>query len=382
MKSLCLGAESDVLRDYQESNQNSLLRRQEYVDTLVDSLDPHDDDEDQDYSPWLMLQELQLVGLDVCKIIKPASLFLDLHSLTSLTLETCLGLETALDMLATKKNKSGLPLRSGLRLHYFSLRHEASNQQFRARLIDFLSAIQGLTHLLVLLENSDRSRPDDLDPILAVHGQSLRSLVWDERSGKRDLFVPSEETYKPSYLRLATIATHCPNLVELGISMDWRDFTKKGSHDPHSSNRHMTGVAFKPLKNLQTLNIRNMPLVNPKKMALPLSEIHSSFANSLLKILLCSDKDILSPSAPQNLKTLALGALTYRDLHNGTGCHTIPNRDLYEFLRLRMYKVVSSYYGIDRARPKPLAVLTEIGHYEKTEANGGDVNVLKPYWLG
>lgn len=144
----------------------------------------------------------------------------------------------------------------------------------------------------------------------------------------------------------------------------------------------MTGVAFKPLKNLQTLNIRNMPLVNPKKMALPLSEIHSSFANSLLKILLCSDKDILSPSAPQNLKTLALGALTYRDLHNGTGCHTIPNRDLYEFLRLRMYKVVSSYYGIDRARPKPLAVLTEIGHYEKTEANGGDVNVLKPYWLG
>lgn len=242
MKSLCLGAESDVLRDYQESNQNSLLRRQEYVDTLVDSLDPHDDDEDQDYSPWLMLQELQLVGLDVCKIIKPASLFLDLHSLTSLTLETCLGLETALDMLATKKNKSGLPLRSGLRLHYFSLRHEASNQQFRARLIDFLSAIQGLTHLLVLLENSDRSRPDDLDPILAVHGQSLRSLVWDERSGKRDLFVPSEETYKPSYLRLATIATHCPNLVELGISMDWRDFTKKGSHDPHSSNRHVCGL--------------------------------------------------------------------------------------------------------------------------------------------
>ncbi|KAL8754525.1 MAG: hypothetical protein Q9199_004292 [Rusavskia elegans] len=240
LKSLCLGAESDVLRDYQESNQNSLLRRQEYGDLLVDSLQPYETIEGA--SPWLMLRELQLVGLDVCKTIKPASLFLDLHSLTSLTLETCLGLETALDILTTEKDESGLPLRSGLRLHYFSLRHEASNQQFRARLIDFLSAIQGLTHLFVLLENSDRSRPNDLDPVLAVHGQSLRSLVWDKRSGKRDLFIPSEATYKASHLRLATIATHCPNLVELGISMDWRDFTKKGSHDPHSSNRYVCGL--------------------------------------------------------------------------------------------------------------------------------------------
>ena len=126
-----------------------------------------------------------------------------------------------------------------------------------------------------------------------------------------------------------------------------------------------------------------MPFVNAKKMVLPLTEIHASFANTLLTIISCKDggEDVLSRSAPQHLETLALGTLTYRDIRNGLGCHGIQNPDLYEFLRLKVYRIICNHH-IDGRRQKPMAVLTEAGTYEKTEANGGAVNVLKPYWLG
>ncbi|KAL8642410.1 MAG: hypothetical protein Q9226_008515 [Calogaya cf. arnoldii] len=385
LKCLCLGAELHVLRDYHvshafnEAHHDSLPIRENYVDELIDSLEFLR--ESDDLRPWLSLRDLQLVGLSVRKFIRPASRVIDFQSLSSLSLESCPGLGTALDTLATESNESGLPLRSCLRLQSFSLRHEYSNQNFRTRLIKFLSAIQGLTHLSILLEDDDRSQPNDLDPLLAVHGQSLRSLVWDERSGKRRSFIPTETASVPVHLRLRRIAIHCPNLVELGISIDWRDFTVDSSFSPYSNNRRLTGEAFARLKNLKTLNIRNMPFIDPKKMALPLSEIYSSFANSLLRILLCSDKDVLIPTAPQNLKSLALGALTYRDVYNGVAFHRTLNWELHEFLRLKIYRVVRSYHE-GESLPRPLAVLTETGTYEKTEANGGDVNVFKPYWLG
>ncbi|KAL9035690.1 MAG: hypothetical protein Q9180_004727 [Flavoplaca navasiana] len=330
--------------------------------------------------PPLSLGTLHLIGFDFSKIIGPSISILELQSLSMLTLETCPGLERAFDILAREKNQSDVPLRSRLQLRSFSLRHEGSNPAFKIRLLGFLCAIRGLTHLSILLEDSTRSHPHDLNLMLAVHGQSLRSLVWDERSGRRDLFVPSEGTHAPGHLWLRTIAQGCPKLVELGISMDWRDFTQKASSEPHLVNRNHTRRAFALFKHLRTLNVRNMPLVDPKNMALPLSEIHAGFANSLVKILLCK-KDALSPSAPQNLKTLALGALTYRDTRNGIGYHTIHKRELYEFLRLKVFRVVRNYQ-VDDGRPKPAAVLTESGTYEKTEANGGDVNILKPYWLG
>ncbi|KAL8836962.1 MAG: hypothetical protein Q9176_005963 [Flavoplaca citrina] len=287
---LCIGAEEDVVRDYQESTQDSLSDRQEYIDALAE-----DFESSVTAFPPLSLGTLHLIGFDFSKIIGPSISILELQSLSTLTLETCPGLERAFDILAREKNQSDSPLRSRLQLRSFSIRHEGSNPQFRIRLLGFLCAIRGLTHLSILLE----------------------------------------------------------------------DHTRR---------------AFALFKQLRTLNVRNMPLVDPKNMALPLSEIHAGFANSLVKILLCK-KDALSSSAPQNLKTLALGALTYRDIRNGIGYHTIHNRELYDFLRLKVFRVIRNYQ-VDDGRPRPAAVLTESGTYEKTEANGGAVNVLKPYWLG
>ncbi|KAL9633501.1 MAG: hypothetical protein Q9204_003369 [Flavoplaca sp. TL-2023a] len=387
LRYLCLGAESEVLLDYHES-ANTLNRRQRCIDELVDEPD-HDDHEDHDIDnaeddrPWLKLEELHIVGFDVHKIIKPSHGILKLQTLTSMTLESCPGLEDAFDLLATDKDKSDLSLRSTLRLRSFSLRHEASNQQFRNRLLDFLGAICGLTHLSVLLEDVSRSHANHLDPMLAVHGQSLRSLVWDERSGRRDSFTTSEPLSAASYQLIGRITAHCPYLIELGVSMDWRDFTQKDSFIPNDYNRNLTSTAFARLKALRTLNIRTMPFVNAKKMALPLSEIQASFANSLLTIISCKNgrEDVLSRSPPRNLETLALGALTYRDIRNGLGCHGVKDGELYQFLRLKVYRVIHNHQ-VDGKSPKPLAILAETGTYEKTEANGGAVNVLKPYWLG
>ncbi|KAL8875823.1 MAG: hypothetical protein Q9192_008983, partial [Flavoplaca navasiana] len=251
IRSLCLGAEPDVLRAYHQSSSDTYLRRQQYVDQLVDNLE--DDGEEILINPWLKLKELHLIGLDVRKIVEPAHKIFRLQTLTSMTLETCPGLECALQLLATSKDESGSFLRSTLRLESFSLRYEASNQRFRTRLFDFLSAIRGLTHLSVLLESYDRSHPTELKPMLAVHGPSLRSLVWDERSGKRDSFGPSEPVFEPSHHLIGVITAHCPYLVELGISMDWRNFTQKGSFRPNDCNRDVCSLPRSPKSPLRPL---------------------------------------------------------------------------------------------------------------------------------
>ena len=240
IQSLCLGAESDVLRAYHQSNSDPYLRHQPYVHELVDDL--RDDGEDNEVNPWLELRELHLIGFDVDKLIEPAHKILRLQNLTSITLETCPGLERALELLATRKDKTGLFLRSTLRLESFSIRHESSNHQFRTRLFDFLGAVRGLTHLSVLLEGDGRSHITELKPMLAAHGSSLRSLVWDERSGKRNSFTTSEPVSEPSHYLIGMIAVHCPHLVELGVSMDWRDFTQKGSFWPNDYNRDVRGL--------------------------------------------------------------------------------------------------------------------------------------------
>lgn len=252
LKSLCLGAEFYVLRANHESNFDTYPLRQHYVDQLLDQLG--NDGEDIVVNPRLELTELHLIGFDVQKIVDPAHKIFRLQTLTSMTLETCPGLEPAFEFLATSKDESGLCLRSTLRLDSFSLRYEGSNQQFRTHLFDFLGAIRGLTHLSVLHEGTDHSHPTELKPMLAVHGPSLRSLVWDERSGKRDSFTTSEPVSEPSHQLIWRIAANCPYLVELGVSMDWRDFTIKGSFRPNEYNRDVCGLPRGPKSPLRPLH--------------------------------------------------------------------------------------------------------------------------------
>lgn len=223
LRHLCLGAESGVLRHYHEPDGQLQQLHDEWLDGLLDELE---DDDEQEVEPTnnsdkllLQLSTFELKGFDVGKIIKPDSVMLDISSLTSVKLESCHGLEGAFDVLKAEKGKQGLPLRS------FHIRQESASPQFRAQLLDFLGSLRGLIHLSVLLETEDPSEPQELEQMLVAPGQSLRSLVWDERRGRRDSFVPQQHISYLSPYQLQAVIARCPNLVELGICIDWRSFT-------------------------------------------------------------------------------------------------------------------------------------------------------------
>ncbi len=134
------------------------------------------------------------------------------------------------------------------------------------------------------------------------------------------------------------------------------------------------------MQRLRTLNIRNLPLVDEANLGFREARSHDTYAQKVIDIVL-DDKFSFAEIdfMPPPLETLVLGSFTYRDLRNGLGCYEIPDASLYKYLRPHVYRVDSKYRHEGRRRP--LAILHETGTYEKTEAAGGSVEVLKPYWL-
>ncbi|KAL8762868.1 MAG: hypothetical protein Q9184_001213 [Pyrenodesmia sp. 2 TL-2023] len=267
-------------------------------------------------------------------------------------------------------------------IHYYERDGETCTPVLRLSVFQMKSIDATLTHLSVLLEGQNLKEPLDISQVLNTHGKSLKSSVWDERPWGKDFFVPSasQEFTLPACEHLQQIANKCPNLVELGISLDWRNLIPNRSSCGWAYNPSVTTNAFRRMTNLRSLNIRNIPFVNPKDMMLPLGELQAGFANSALKTLLCEpySRENIDTSASWNFTTLAIGAMTYRDIYKGLGCSTCKNEEVYRFLRFQVYKV----YRCDfEGHLKPLVVPIESGTYEKTEVAGGDIIIFKPYWL-
>ncbi|KAL8955101.1 MAG: hypothetical protein Q9193_006910 [Seirophora villosa] len=386
LQHLSLGAEIQALRRYHKTDQDHCDSTRDWLGNLMkefmdDEVDVYGAKQGSSGGQYcLAVSAFELKGLDFSEIINPHAVFLDLPSLTSLKLESCVGLDRAFEILAGGKNSKGRLSRSELRLRSFHIRQESSSQRFIAHLLDFLSAITGLTHLSVLLEGTVPSSAQRFTPVFVAHGKSLRSLVWDERLVRRTSYIPPGEDVPTPHIQLETIAEHCPYLVELGILVDWRAFStmyKRGRGPP---NRQSTIFAFQKMKQLRTLNLRNMPYIDPKATMLNYEELHASYATSVLKTLQhYPHENTIDPRVLSKLQTLALGALTYRDVYNGLGCHDCKGEDLYKFLRLQVFKV--GRYRLD-GQERTLAMHIESGTYEKTQAAGGDVNIFKPYWLG
>ncbi|KAI4117080.1 MAG: hypothetical protein LQ345_002600 [Seirophora villosa] len=382
LQHLSLGAEIQALRRYHKTDHDHSDSTTDWLGNLMKEFILGDVDvygaKHGQYC--LAVNAFELKGLDFSEIINPHSVFLDLPSLTSLKLESCVGLDRAFEVLAAGKNSKGCLSRSELRLRSFHIRQESSSPRLVAHLLIFLGAITGLTHLSVLLEGTALSPAHEVTWVLIAHGKSLRSLVWDERLVRRTWYIPPREDIPTPHIQLETIAEYCPYLVELGILMDWRAFTTVSKGGGGSHDRQSTRFAFRKMKHLRTLNIRNMPYINPKATMLNYEELHASYATSVLKTLQhYPHEDTINLRAHSTLQTLALGALTYRDVYNGLGCYPGKEKDLYKFLRLQVFKV--GRYRLD-GQERTLAMHIESGTYEKTQAAGGDVNIFKPYWLG
>lgn len=124
-----------------------------------------------------------------------------------------------------------LPLRSDLRLHSFHLRHESSNQTFRALLIAFLEAIHGLSHLSVFLEANES--PPSYRSVLQAHRSSLKPLVWEERTGRQFTFVTRAGSKSQGSQQLEDIAKYCPSLEELVVLVKWKFFSDIDTYNKH-----------------------------------------------------------------------------------------------------------------------------------------------------
>ncbi|KAI4126714.1 MAG: hypothetical protein LQ338_003617 [Usnochroma carphineum] len=386
LRSFSLSAESSVLECYRMPYSNTSQTLDNSLQAVLYSVenrfkDHHEQDEAR--PPLNGLDSFILTGLNLGLIIMPKSRYIDLSSLTSLTLESCSGLEDAFNALSNEKNQQGLPWRSELGLKSFYLRQESVTQRFRTQLLDFLSSIQALTSLSILLETNDR--PGSFQEVLTTHGKSLRSLVWEERIDRREDFIPLPPVPLLSSLaQLDQIAEHCPDLIELGFPIDWRNFAIpfRSQAETKRYNRHRSGTALRRMRNLRTLNIRNMPCVNPKDTGLQLKQFLTGFANSVLETLTeARDRHGNKASGTMALETLVLGSFTYRDVRTGTGYKGQKNDlYLYRFLRPHIFNVDARYHF--KGQPKPLAIFSEAGTCEKTAAAGGSVKILDPYWLG
>ena len=177
------------------------------------------------------LESLSLIGLDLLAFVKGSiEPVFDFNSLSVLILESCAGLEAAFALLmgggaGTGRRKA----KSGLRLHSFTIRHEGTTGEFSPELETFLLSLKPLARLHVLLEG-DYIDTIDLEKVLQVHGKSLHSLIWEERSGPR-IALGEETTYMPEdHEILKLVAKHCPGLKALGIPLSWEDLSDESTH--------------------------------------------------------------------------------------------------------------------------------------------------------
>ena len=165
----------------------------------------------------LSVTSLTLCGIDFESVVLgELGLYIDFNNLTVLRLESCAGLSQAFDMLVNQVDPSELVLSA---LQDLFVRLETADQTFSASLERFLTSIPGLCHLQVLIERA--SAPQHLEPILKVHGESLLTLVWDERRGPRKTLDAPTSLLYTKLGNLKVISHYCRGLTVLAIPLYW-----------------------------------------------------------------------------------------------------------------------------------------------------------------
>ena len=123
---------------------------------------------------------------------------------------------------------------------------------------------------------------------------------------------------------------------------------------------------------LETLNIRNMPIIDRLGSYMSPEAMFRSLATATVE--LCVDYITHESGNRPSLKTIALGALTYRDRYLG-GC---PHEPIDQYLQLRTYHI--DYVDNDRKKSTPLLTLSSKG-YVHTNEDAENASILQPYWL-
>ena len=177
-----------------------------------------------DLTPEAPFTSLQLVGVHPRSVFQGAfgARILPLY-LSALSLQTCHDMLQTLELMST-------------RLTSLSIRHEPQIDPgwFQRGICRYLTSFSGLESLQVLLDYT--VEPQDLKPILEVQGQSLRVLLWEERTGPRTSAITDTSLVSRWREHIKYISWFCPKLQALSLPFDYRAF------DPnHPRNReHVT----------------------------------------------------------------------------------------------------------------------------------------------
>lgn len=164
------------------------------------------------------VDSLRLRGLDSSVMMSGEQhRLINFASLKHLVLESCSAICNSLQKL-TSLSLQGLQT--------FHIRQEDYQNGFLEALENFLCILPPLTALSILLHGSF---PDvlEIEQIMEVHAPSLRTCIMDFRYDDRIATVDSREGWRQQYS--VDIIELCPNLVELGISVDWETLDLGGT---------------------------------------------------------------------------------------------------------------------------------------------------------
>ncbi|KAL8827853.1 MAG: hypothetical protein Q9191_002934 [Dirinaria sp. TL-2023a] len=201
----------------------------------------------------------------------------------------------------------------------------------------------------------------DLKTVLDAHGQTLQKLIWDTKSQLRS--NPDQDvSFHSPWQHLAQIGAACPDLVELGVSLDWDDIVPF---------RDSITDSFDLMK-LRILNIRNMPVADRVDSYTVSEAMLQGLAITIVRLYM--GRIPQKSSSRPLLRIIALGSLSYRDRY--LGGH--PSDDLDRFFQRRNYHV--DYVENYQKKPAPLLTLTSKGCVCNDEFSE-QTSVLDPYWL-
>ena len=172
----------------------------------------------------LSLGSLHLCALNLGRVLKSETVLdIDFTKITQLRLESCPELSQAFSILM---DPAGPPKSALVALEDLFIRLEDPDAHFSDSLETFLTSIPRLIHLRVLIDNTSVSQ--DLEPILDIHGETLRTLVWDERSRPRTRLNASTSVLYRGLENLEVVAQKCHSLKTLGIALNWEAMTSAG----------------------------------------------------------------------------------------------------------------------------------------------------------
>lgn len=176
---------------------------------------------DQEPLLTLSLRKLYLCGLDLGSFIRgEMALDIEFNNITELRLESCPGLSQAFPLLTGQGDPSKATLGA---LRDLFVRFEDGDPNFSTSFENFLTSLPGLNHLQVLIDNCFTVQK--LEPILQVHGKTLTTLIWDERSGPRKSLKVSTSMFSTKLQNLRIVSNHCPHLNVLGLPLDWESIS-------------------------------------------------------------------------------------------------------------------------------------------------------------